>query len=100
MALAATGRDGALSRLRERMREVTAKDNTNAAMTRDVGLPLAEGMIAFARGRYRDAVAMLEPARDGAHRFVGSHAQSDVITLTLIEAAIRDRDRTRAQHYV
>jgi tetratricopeptide (TPR) repeat protein len=100
MALAATGRDGALSRLRERMREVTAKDNTNAAMTRDVGLPLAEGMIAFARGRYRDAVATLEPARDGAHRFGGSHAQRDVITLTLIEAAIRDGDRTRAQHYV
>jgi len=100
MALAATGREAALARLMARMREVAANDDTNAAMTRDVGLPLAEGMGAFARGRYRDSVAALEPARDGAHRFGGSHAQRDVITLTLVEAAIRDGDRIRAQHYL
>jgi tetratricopeptide (TPR) repeat protein len=99
MALAATGRDAALSVLIERMREAAARDDANAVMTRDVGLPLAEGMVAFARGRYSDAIAALEPARDGAHRFGGSHAQRDVITLTLIEAAIRSDDRTRARHY-
>ena len=38
--------------------------------------------------------------RDRAHRFGGSHAQRDVITLTLIEAAIRAGDQTRARHYI
>ena len=99
MALAATGRDAAVSRLVERMRQAAGNDDANAAMTRDVGLPVADGMVAFARGRYGDAIAALEPARDGAHRFGGSHAQRDVITLTLIEAAIRSGDRIRARHY-
>ena len=38
--------------------------------------------------------------RDHAHRFGGSHAQRDLITLTLIEAAIRCGDRARARHYI
>ncbi len=69
-------------------------------MTRDVGLPLAEGVAAFARGRYADSVAAIEPMRDQAHRFGGSHAQRDVITLTLIEAALRSGDLARARHYI
>ena len=37
--------------------------------------------------------------RDTAHRFGGSHAQRDLITLTLIEAALRSGDASRARHY-
>jgi len=37
--------------------------------------------------------------RDRAHRFGGSHAQRDLITLTLIEAALRSGDTVRARHY-
>jgi hypothetical protein len=44
-------------------------------------------------------VAWIEPVRDIAHRFGGSHAQRDVLTLTLIEAAIRSGRRERAEHY-
>jgi tetratricopeptide (TPR) repeat protein len=100
MAFASTGRDAALSRLMLRMREAAANGDTNAAMTRDVGLPLVEGVAAFARGRYADSIAAIEPMRDQANRFGGSHAQRDVITLTLIEAALRGGDFARARHYI
>jgi tetratricopeptide (TPR) repeat protein len=43
-ALASTGRDTALSRLVLRMREAAANGDTNATMTREVGLPLVEGV--------------------------------------------------------
>jgi hypothetical protein len=38
--------------------------------------------------------------RDIAHRFGRSHAQRDVLTLRLIEAALRSGDAARARHYV
>jgi tetratricopeptide (TPR) repeat protein len=100
MAFVSSGREAALTRLVLRMREVAADGDANAAMTREVGLPLADGIIAFGRGRYADAIAAIEPMRDHANRFGGSHAQRDLITLTLIEAAIRNGDRTRARHYI
>ena len=100
MAFASTGRDTALSRLVLRMQASAANGNTNAMMTREVALPLVEGVAAFARGRYAESIAAIEPLRDRAHRFGGSHAQRDVVTLTLIEAAIRSGERTRARHYI
>ncbi len=90
MAFASTGRDAAQSRLVSRMREAACGTDANATMTRDVGLPLAEGVTAFCRGRYDEAISAIEPMRDQAHRFGGSHAQRDLITLTLIEAALRN----------
>jgi tetratricopeptide (TPR) repeat protein len=100
MAFASTGRDAALARLLQRMRDAASGSDTNAAMTREVGLPLAQGVAAFARGRYGEAVAAIEPMRDRAHRFGGSHAQRDLITLTLIEAALRNGGRALARHYI
>jgi tetratricopeptide (TPR) repeat protein len=100
MAFAATHRNDALRELLARMRETAAGVGVNAGMTRDVGLPVAEGFAAFARGRYVEAVQALEPVRDHANRFGGSHAQRDILTLTIIEAALRSGDRARAMHYI
>jgi hypothetical protein len=69
-------------------------------MEREVGLPLATGLLAFAQGQNADAIAAIEPVRDIANRFGGSHAQRDLLTLTMIEAAIRGGDRRRARHYI
>jgi hypothetical protein len=66
-----------------------AGGGTNAMMTRDVGLPLARAILAFDRGDHAGVVELLKPIRLVAHRFGGSHAQRDLVTLTLIEAAIR-----------
>ena len=100
MAFVATGRDAEIARVLMAMREAAADGNVNAAMTREVGLPVVEGLIAFGRGRYTEAINFIEPVRDIANRFGGSHAQRDLLTLTLIEAALRSGDRARARHYI
>ena len=66
-----------------------------------MGVPLAQGIVAFGRGRLRRGDrAASSPVRDIAHRFGGSHAQRDLITLTLIEAALRDGQASRARHFI
>jgi len=63
--------------------------DTNAVMSREVGLPVAQALLAFAIGEYARCVDLLLPVRSIAHRCGGSHAQRDVIHLTLLEAALR-----------
>ena len=67
-------------------------DDDNAAFTRDVGHPVTLAIQAFGEGNYNETVRLLRPIRAIAHRFGGSHAQRDVIDLTLIEAALRAGD--------
>jgi tetratricopeptide (TPR) repeat protein len=100
MSFAATGRVAEVARLRSAMRNSTRGDGSNAAMTREVGLPLADGMLAFANNRYAEAMQTIEPVRDIAGRFGGSHAQRDLLTLTMIEASIQLGDGRRARHYI
>ena len=64
-------------------------NDTNAMMSRDVGLPVAQALVAFASQRYNDAINLLTPIRTVAYRFGGSNAQRDLIHLTLTEAALR-----------
>jgi hypothetical protein len=66
----------------------------NGMMTRDVGLPLARAMVAFSRGDHDTCIDLLLGMRQHAHRFGGSHAQRDVVHLTLLESALR-AGRTR-----
>jgi tetratricopeptide (TPR) repeat protein len=72
----------------------------NRAMTAEVGRPICRAIRAFGRGRYSEAIGVLELVRDIAVRFGGSHAQRDVLTLTLIEAAIRAGNPALARHYI
>jgi tetratricopeptide (TPR) repeat protein len=65
------------------------RNGSNGTMTREVGLPLALGFAAFGRGRYAEAAERLRPVRALAYRFGGSHAQRDIVDLTLLEAARR-----------
>lgn len=62
----------------------------NAAFTREVGFPVALALKAFGEGDYAECVSLLRPLAPIAHRFGGSHAQRDILDLTLIEAALRD----------
>jgi tetratricopeptide (TPR) repeat protein len=100
LAFAAVGRDDAAHRQLACLEAAAAGSGTNAAMTREVGLPVARAILAFGRGRYEDAFALLEPVRDIAHRFGGSHAQRDLLALTMIEAALRAGMPARARHLV
>ncbi|MDN2565183.1 tetratricopeptide repeat protein [Aquibium sp. A9E412] len=89
MAFVGAGREDLARRLLEAQAEALAGDADNARFTRDVGQPLARAIHAFGAGDYRTAVRLIRPVRPLAHRFGGSHAQRDVIDLTLIEAALR-----------
>ncbi len=99
MSFAATRRAADCDRILEELRTTAASGTgDNQAMALDIGLPLAEGMLAYAQGRPAQAIDRIDPVRDIAHRFGGSHAQRDLLTLTLIAAAIRAGDAGRARH--
>jgi hypothetical protein len=67
-----------------------ADSGDNVGFLRDVGLGATRAIHAFGAGRYGEAVQALRPLRSHAHRFGGSHAQRDLLDLTLIAAAERD----------
>lgn len=69
----------------------------NIAFSADVGLPLMQAFMAFHSGDYRHAISLMRPVRNRAAQFGGSHAQRDVIDLTLLEAALRGGDMALAQ---
>jgi hypothetical protein len=89
MAFVGAGRGKLARTLIETQTEAVRRGGDNAAFTRDVGLPAALAIKAFGDGDYGETVRQLRPIRSHANRFGGSHAQRDVLDLTLIEAAIR-----------
>ena len=61
----------------------------NRQVTAEVGRALIDGVLAFAGGDFRGAVETILPVRYEAFRIGGSHAQRDIVNLTLIAAAER-----------
>jgi tetratricopeptide (TPR) repeat protein len=98
MAFAGAGREEATRRLRAAIEKAAWEETANGEMTRVVGLDASEGFIAFGHGDYSRAVEKIAAVRDLASRFGGSHAQRDVLTLTLIEAARRSGQARLAEH--
>ncbi|TGQ40754.1 tetratricopeptide repeat protein [Mesorhizobium sp. M00.F.Ca.ET.216.01.1.1] len=97
MAFVGAGLEAPALTLIEAQREAMRGNDDNAAFTRDVGHPLSLAIKAFGSGNYAETVRLIRPIRTIAHRFGGSHAQRDVIDLTLIEAALRSGDRALAK---
>ena len=58
---------------------------------------LAHALAAFGREDYGLTVDLLRDVRLISHRFGGSHAQRDVLALTLVEAALRNHARSLAK---
>lgn len=96
MAFAATGDRAAQREVIATLERAASGQGTNAMMSHDVGLPLARGIAAFGQGDHAAAVAHILPVRGIANRFGGSHAQRDVLSWTLCEAAIRAGDAPMA----
>ena len=61
----------------------------NRKVTAEVGRRLIDGALAFAAAQYAQAVEAILPVRMEAIRIGGSHAQRDIVNLTLIAAAER-----------
>lgn len=97
MAFVGDGRVEAQQTLLAAQQHAMAGAGDNAGFTREVGAPLAQAIQAFGAGDWRRTVALLRPLRGIAQRFGGSHAQRDLIDLTLIEAALRDGQQALAR---
>jgi hypothetical protein len=95
MAYAGAGRFEAADELIADRRRWLAKDGartvTNHTMTGEIGLPVCEALVAYARRDHTAVVDLLWPIRRRLHTFGGSHAQRDAIERTLLEAAMRAR---------
>jgi tetratricopeptide (TPR) repeat protein len=87
MALGLAGRHDRAAQVVAGNRRLAA--GTNRAAAERAGLALLEGFGAFAAGRYGDALDLMIDIRQAASAVGGSHAQRDVIDLTLIAAAAR-----------
>lgn len=89
MAFASAGRWDDVATVLATMAARAEGRDTNAMMTRDVGLPCAQAIVACVRGEFAKACELLLAIRTIANRFGGSHAQRDLIHLTLTECALR-----------
>ena len=96
MSFVAANRPAAIRSLLEAQRRAMDAPGDNAAFTREVGHPYALAIKAFGEGKYADCVDLLRPLPNIAHRFGGSHAQRDLIELTMLEAALCDGQRAFA----
>ncbi|HWA43642.1 MAG TPA: tetratricopeptide repeat protein [Hypericibacter adhaerens] len=89
MAFVGAGEEEQAEALRARLAARSLGQDSNAMMTREVGLPLAEAFIEFGRDHDGEAVDLLLATRRRAPLFGGSHAQRDLIEQTLLAAALR-----------
>jgi tetratricopeptide (TPR) repeat protein len=72
-------------------------DNYSASITDNIVIPMCEGIIAFENADFGYAVECLWPLRDQWSPIGGSHAQRDIFTQLLVEAAIGARQFGRAR---
>jgi hypothetical protein len=89
MAYCGAGRDRAQAEVLEAQSQALQRDEDNADFTSAVGDGAARAIQAFAQGDHARCAQLLRGIRSSAHRFGGSHAQRDVLDLTLLEAARR-----------
>ncbi len=87
MAFIGAGEFAMAQHLIARLGQAAPGQSLNAAMTRSVGLPVCEALLAYGEGRYAEAAARLLPVTSIAAGAGGSHAQRDVLHWTLLAAA-------------
>jgi hypothetical protein len=99
LAMLLAGRRNAADAIVAALAETARSSRTdNRAMAADVALPLSRAACEFAAGNHAQAVELALPVRDIAYRFGGSHAQRDLITLTVVVAALRAGQPRLADH--
>jgi tetratricopeptide (TPR) repeat protein len=78
-----------------------AQSATRAQVWREIGMPLARGCVAYARGRYGEAAALLGPILSEVQYAGGSDEQRGVFIQSNLMALLRSgqkRDAARALH--
>ncbi len=100
MTFVGADRRDAQNQLIAAAKRAASGSGTNALMSREIGLPMCEGLAAFGRGEWAQTIDLLIPLRAKANRLGGSHAQRDIFSWTLTEAAMRIGDRALAEAFV
>ena len=83
MALAATGREDAASRMLGAARQAPDEG------VRRLAAPICEAVLAHSRGEHARALAAMRPVLGEMHRLGGSHAQQDVFEQLFLDAAVK-----------
>ena len=94
LAFAAGGHTEEMGKLISGLDAMAGEGN---ALSREVMLPLAKGVEAFANGAYDDAADNLDGLVDQLARIGGSHAQREVFEDTILESYIRAGRFDKAQ---
>jgi hypothetical protein len=109
MALAATGRTEAATRMLAALRDAAQTGNlptgnlptgnlptgnlptgtSHAALVGAIALPLCEAVLAHGQGQPARAVALMRPVLGEMYRLGGSHAQQDVLEQLYLHAAVQ-----------
>ena len=97
LALAGAGRFAELDAFMGRLQALAVGESDYAARLCAMALPAIQAAAAFARGNYGSAVTLLALALPKLGAMSGSHAQREVLTWSLYEAALRDGQRTIAR---
>jgi len=100
MAFVGAGRTAAQRQVIEALEAQRREDDDNGRIMAPLGEAVARGLMAFGQEDYAGCLRHLRPVRNHAGRFGGSHAQRDVIDLTMIEAALRGGDAGLARALV
>ena len=94
LAFAGSGNHESMAKMTGRLREAAEKGDS---FTREVVLPLVQGIEAFAEENYAESVRLLEPVFPQLVRVGGSHAQREVFEDTMLEAYIRAEQFEKAE---
>ena len=98
MSLTGAGRFDAAARYLESLDAFSREETPDAsAVTASLSLPVAQALLAHAKGEFGSCADLLFPLRHALAPLGGSHAQQDVFHQILIDAAIRDGRRDLAR---
>ena len=90
LVLTGSGQFDLAETLLDNMRAFAATgDGSLVTAYRAAGIPLCEAILAYRRGEYEQAIALLSPVRHDLHLIGGSHAQRDLFYQILLDAAHR-----------
>jgi tetratricopeptide (TPR) repeat protein len=98
MAFVGAGQTAQARELLQAVQARAADGDDPARMAANVGVPLIGALLDYAEGRHDAATDGLLRVRERASAFGGSHAQRDVIELTLLDAAARSGQHRLARH--
>ena len=98
MSLTGAGRLDEAARYLASLETFSREESPDAAsVTAALGLPVAEALLAHAKGDFGRCADLLFPLRHALAPLGGSHAQQDVFQQILIDAVIRDGRRDLAR---